>query len=179
MFRRAGIPVIDADLVSRKVSAPGGRAYSSIVLEFGDGILLSDGCIDRKKLGGIVFSDPARRKRLEALTHPAILEAVREYLEKLSENGCGAAMVEAALIHESGVEEMFDAIVLVRCGEETQIARVMERDKISRGQALARMEAQMNADLLAPGADHVIDNSGSIDDTRAQVERIARILLGR
>ena len=178
MFRRAGIPVIDADLVSRKVSAPGGRAYSSIVLEFGDGILLADGHIDRKKLGGIVFSDPARRKRLEALTHPAILETVRKYLGKLSESGCSAAMVEASLIHESGVKEMFDAIVLVRCNEETQIWRVMDRDKISRDEALSRIGAQMNANLKAFAADHVIDNSGSIEDTRAQVESIAQILRG-
>ena len=177
MFRRAGIPVIDADRISQKVMAPGGRAYSSIVFEFGSGILLTDGRIDRKRLGEIAFADPARRKRLEAITHPAILEAAREYLEKLSKKGRRAAMIEAALIHETGMKETFEAVICVRCDEETQLGLVMARDGISREEALSRFRAQMNAELKALGSDYVIDNSGNIDATRAQAERIARILL--
>ena len=177
MFRRAGIPVIDADLISRKVMAPGGRAYTDIVLEFGAGILLPDGRIDRKKLGEIVFADPARRKRLEAITHPAILEATTEYLKKLSEKGCRAAMIEAALIHEAGMKKAFEAIVYVRCDEETQLGRVMARDVVSRDEALSRIRAQMNAELKALESDYIIDNSGNLDETRAQAEQTAQILL--
>ena len=177
MFRRAGIPVIDADRISQKVTAPGERAYSSIVLEFGSGILLPDGRIDRKKLGSIVFADPSRRKRLEAITHPAILEAANEYLEKLSEKGRRVAIIEAALIHEAGIKETFEAVVCVKCDEETQLQRVMARDGISRDEALSRFRTQMNAELKALSSDHIIDNSGSLDETRAQVEQITRIML--
>lgn len=176
MFRRAGIPVIDADLVSKKVMAPGERAYSNIVLELGSGILLPNGRIDRKKLGEIVFANPARRKRLEAATHPAILEIIEEYLEKLSKKGCRAAMIEAALIHETGIKEIFEKVICVRCDEETQLRRVMARDSISREEALSRFKTQMDAKLKALESDHVIDNSGNLDETRAQVERIAKNL---
>jgi len=179
MFRRAGIPVIDADRISQKVTAPGGRAYPGIVFEFGSGILLPDGRIDRKKLGEIVFADPARRKRLEDITHPVILEATKEYLEKLSEKGCRAAMIEAALIHEIGIKDTFEAVICVRCDQETQLQRVTSRDGISREEALSRFRTQMNTELKALWSDHVIDNSGSIDETRTQVERIVQILFSR
>jgi len=178
MFRRAGIPVLDADRISRDVLAPDGRAFRDVVSEFGDDILLPDGRIDRKKLAGIVFADPALRARLEALTHPAILDAMKESLDRLSGEGHRAAMVEAALIHESGAGGLFEAIISVRCDEETQLRRVMERDGLSREEAQSRLRAQMDAERKAIRSDHVIDNSGSPEETRAQVERVARILLG-
>jgi len=173
MFRRAGIPVIDADRISKKVMVPGECAYSRIVLEFGSGILLPDGRIDRKKLGEIVFADPSRRKRLEAITHPAILEVIKEYLEKLSRKGRRVAMVEAALIHETGMKDFFEAVICVRCDEETQLRRVMARDGISRSEALSRFRTQMNAEFKALESDHIIDNSRGLDETRAQVEQLA------
>jgi dephospho-CoA kinase len=178
MFRRAGIPAIDADRISRDVLAPGGRAYADVVREFGRDVLHPDGSVDRKRLGAIVFSDPARRALLESLTHPAILEAMKEALAALSREGHGAAVVEAALIHESRVKGLFDAVVSVRCDEETQIRRAMARDGISREEALARLRAQMDADGKAQRSDHVIDNSGSLEETWAQVERVAAILRG-
>ena len=176
MFRQAGIPVIDADRISQKVMAPGERAYSHIVFEFGSVILLPDGHIDRKKLGEIVFADPARRKRLEAVTHPAILEVIKEYLEKLSKKGRRAAMIEAALIHETGIKEIFEAVICVRCDEETQLQRAMTRDGISREEALSRLRTQLDAKLKALRSDHVINNSGNLDETRIQVELIAKKL---
>ncbi|MCL2102907.1 MAG: dephospho-CoA kinase, partial [Syntrophorhabdaceae bacterium] len=176
-FRKAGIPVIDADLISKKVMVPGGSAYSRIALEFGPEILLPDGRIDRKKLGGIVFADPERRRRLEAITHPAIIDAINEYLEKLSKKSRGVAMIEATLIHEAGLKETFEAVVCVRCDKETQLRRVTARDGVSLEKALSRMQAQMDAELKAAKSDHVIDNSGSLEETRAQVEQITRILL--
>jgi len=177
MFLRQGFPVLDADRISREVTSPGGRAYPSVVREFGRRILLPDGTLDRKKLAEIVFSDPSRRARLEAVTHPAILEAMKESLEELSREGYRAAVVEAALIHESGRKGLFDAVILVRCDEETQLRRVIARDGMPREQASLRLRAQMDAAGKAERSDHVIDNSGSLEETRAQVERLARILL--
>ncbi|MEW6720807.1 MAG: dephospho-CoA kinase [Thermodesulfobacteriota bacterium] len=178
MFRHAGIPVIDADRISREVTDPGGSAHSPVVREFGPGIVRPDGTIDRGKLADIVFADPARRARLEEITHPAILASMKETLEGLSRQGCRAVVVEAALIHESGGKGLFDAVISVRCGEEEQLRRAMARDGISREQALARIRAQMDAGDKAGRSDYVIDNSGGLEETRAQVERLALALLG-
>jgi len=178
MFRRAGIPVLDADRIAREVTAPGGRAHSSVVREFGREILLSDGSIDRRKLADIVFSDPSRRARLEALTHPAILEAMKESLDGLSREGHRAAVVEASLIHETGGKGLFEAVVSVRCDEETQLRRLMARGGISMEQALSRLRAQMDAEKKADRSDHGIDNSGTPEETQAQVERLVQVLLG-
>lgn len=179
MFRRAGIPVIDADRLSREATEPGGPAHAAVVREFGPGILRPDGSVDRGKLADIVFADPARRARLEEITHPAILAAMKEALGSLAGRGFPAAIVEAALIHEAGGKGLFEAVISVRCGEEEQLRRAMARDGISRERAMARIRAQMDAGAKAGRSDHVIDNSGGLGETRAQVERLARILLGR
>src|SRR5512140_906809 len=87
MLREAGIPVLDADGISREVTAPGGRAYDAVVREFGRGIVRDDGSIDRKRLGEIFFADPRRRSRLEAITHPAILESMKEAIAGIERDG--------------------------------------------------------------------------------------------
>jgi len=178
MLREAGIPVLDADRISREVTAPGGRAYDEVVQAFGRGIVQQDGTIDRKRLGEIVFSDPALRSRLERVTHPAILDAIREALADLAREGNRTAVVEATLIHESGRKGLFEAVISVTCDRETQLSRLTARDGMSREQAEARLRAQMDAERKAGASDYVIDNSGEIGSTRRQVERLARILQG-
>ena len=178
MLREAGIPVLDADRISREVTAPGGRAYDAVVREFGRGIVRDDGSIDRKRLGEIVFADPRRRSRLEAITHPAILEAMKEAIAGIEREGHRAAVVEATLIHESGRKGLFEAVVSVTCDRETAISRLASRDGMPRGQAEARLRAQMDAGRKAGASDYVIDNSGEIEATRRQVDRLARALLG-
>lgn len=174
MLREAGIPVLDADRISREVTAPGGRAYDAVVRAFGRSIVRDDGSIDRKRLGEIVFADPAPRARLEAITHPAILEGMDEALAALARKGHRAAVVEAALIHESGRKGLVEAVITVACDRETAISRLAARDGMSRAQAVARLRAQMDADRKAGVSDHVIDNSGDLETTRRQVERLAR-----
>jgi dephospho-CoA kinase len=178
MLREAGIPVLDADRISREVTAPGGRAYDAVIHAFGRGIVRDDGSIDRKRLGEIVFSDPASRERLERITHPAILEAMKEAIAGIERDGHRAAVVEATLIHESGRKGLFEAVISVTCDRETAICRLAARDGMSRGQVEARLRAQMDADRKAGASDYVIDNSASPEGTRRQVERIVRILLG-
>lgn len=178
MLREAGIPVLDTDRISREVTAPGGRAYAAVVQAFGRGIVRADGSIDRKRLGDIVFSDPGSRERLEKITHPAILEAMKEAIAGLDRVGHRAAVVEATLIHESGRKGLFDAVISVTCDRETALSRVAARDGMPRGQAEARLRAQMNADRKAEASDYLIDNSGDIDSTRRQVAALAGVLLG-
>jgi dephospho-CoA kinase len=178
MLREAGIPVLDADRISREVTAPGGRAYDAVVRAFGREIVRDDGSIDRVRLGEIVFSDPERRSQLEAITHPAILEAMKEALAGIEREGHRAAVVEATLIHETGRKGLFEAVISVTCDRETAISRLAARDGMGRNQAEARLRAQMDADRKAGASEYVIDNSGSVDETRRQVEKIARTLIG-
>jgi dephospho-CoA kinase len=179
MLREEGIPVLDADRISRVVTAPGGRAYDAVVQAFGRGILRDDGSIDRKRLGEIVFSDPLSRDRLERITHPAILEVMKEAIAGIEREGHRAAVVEATLIHESGRKGLFEAVISVTCERETALSRLAARDGMSRSQAEARLRAQMDADRKAGASDYVIDNSGDIESTRRQVKRLARTLLDR
>ena len=178
MLREEGIPVLDADRISKAVTAPGGRAYDAVVQAFGRGIVRDDGSIDRKRLGEIVFADPALRGRLEAITHPAILEAMKEDLAELGRKGHRTAVVEATLIHESGRKGLFEAVISVTCGLETAISRLAARDGMSRSQVEARLRAQMDADRKADASDYVIDNSGGIESTRRQVTALAGVLPG-
>jgi len=179
MLREAGIPVLDADRISREVTAPGGRAYDAVVETFGRGILRDDGSIDRKRLGEIVFADPRLRERLEAITHPAIFEAMKEAITGFEREGHRVVVVEATLIHESGKKGLFEAVISVTCDRETAISRLVARDGMTRGQAEARLRAQMDADRKAGASDYVIDNSGSLDETRRQAVALARVLLGK
>ena len=176
MLREAGIPVLDADRISKEVTAPGGRAYDAVVQAFGRGIVRDDGSIDRKRLGEIVFSDPASRERLERITHPAILEAMKDALAGLAREGHRAAVVEATLIHESGRKGLFEAVISVTCNRETAISRLAARDGMSREQAEARLRTQMDSDRKAGASDYVIDNSGGIESTRRQVVALAGVL---
>jgi dephospho-CoA kinase len=179
MLREEGIPVLDADRISKVVTAPGGRAYDAVLQAFGRGILRDDGSIDRKRLGEIVFSDPRSRDRLERITHPAILEVMKEAIAGIEREGHRAAVVEATLIHESGRKGLFEAVISVTCERETALSRLAARDGMSRSQAEARLRAQMDADRKAGASDYVIDNSGDIESTRRQVKRLARTLLDR
>ena len=178
MLREAGIPVLDADRISREVTVPGGRAYDDVVQAFGRGIVRGDGSIDRKRLGEIVFSDPGLREQLERITHPAILETMKEAIAGFDREGHRVAVVEAALIHESGRKGLFEAVISVTCGRETALSRLTARGGMSRSQAEARLLAQMDGDRKAGASDYVIDNSGDIESTRRQVVALAKVLLG-
>jgi dephospho-CoA kinase len=177
MLREEGIPVLDADRISREVTAPGGRAYDAVVQAFGRGIVRDDGSIDRKRLGEIVFADPHLRARLEAITHPAILEAMKEAIAGIEREGHRVAVVEATLIHESGRKGLIEAVISVTCDREMAICRLAARDGMSRSQAEARLRAQMDAERKADASDYVIENSGAIESTRRQVVALAEVLL--
>ena len=179
LLREAGIPVLDADRISKEVTVPGGRAYDAVVQAFGRGIVRDDGSIDRKRLAEIVFSDPASRERLERITHPAIFGAMKEAIAGIEREGHRAAVVEATLIHESGRKGLFEEVISVTCERETAISRLAARDGMSRSQAEARLRAQMDAGRKAGASDYVIDNSGDIESTRRQVVALAGVLLGK
>jgi dephospho-CoA kinase len=182
LFQEENIPVVDADRISRDVTSPGKPAYIDIVRKFGEQVLLPDGRIDRKKLGAIVFADPGKRSELEAITHPHIEEGIRNAILTLASEGHEIAIVEAALILEKGRQGMVQAVIGVRCGRRLQVERLMSRDGIAREEALRIVSAQMDPEEKVKASDYVIDNSGDLAETRAQVRAIVsklRRLSGR
>jgi dephospho-CoA kinase len=168
MLERLGASVIDADAVAHRLMAPGTEVHRSAVEQFGRGVTGPDGAIERAKLAEIVFNDPAALQRLEKIVHPAVIAEV----DRLIEQAPGEiVVVEAIKLIEAGMHRRFDALWVVTCPEEQQLARLMSTRELSRQAALARMEAQPPAARKLALADVVIDNGGSLQETQAQVER--------
>jgi dephospho-CoA kinase len=178
MFAHQGARVIDADLLSREVVMPGQPAYARILEEFGSHLVLEDGSLDRKALGAIVFADPARRKRLEEITHPAVGARQQRILSVLDEEGFeGIVLWDAALLFETGGVSKMDKVVVVFADPDTEHRRLMTRDGLSEADALARIASQMPIAEKAKRADYVIDNSGTREETERQVRAVNGALL--
>jgi dephospho-CoA kinase len=166
-----GVPVVDADALAREVVAPGGPAHGDVAAAWPEAIA-PDGTVDRKQLAAIIFGDPAARARLEAITHPRIAAAADARLAALAGEGYRLALYEATLLVESGRWSDFDGLVVVTASTETQIARTMARDGLSRAQAEARVRAQLPTEEKVRVATDVIDNDGARAATEAQVEAL-------
>ena len=175
LFAARGVPVMDADVLARDVVAPGQPAAADIAAAWPDAIA-ANGRVDRKRLGAIVFSDPAARARLEAITHPRIQELSRARAAALSAAGHTFALYEASLLVESGRWRELDGLIVVTASPATQIARVVRRDGVSEDQAHARLRAQLPQDDKVRVATHVIDNDGDLAATEAQVDRVLAAL---
>lgn len=179
MFAHLGARVLDADLLAREVVMPGQPAYLKIVEEFGQGVVQDDGTLDRKALGAIVFAEPARRKRLEEITHPAIAARQQRILSVLDEEAFeGIVIWDVALLFETGGVARMDRVVVVATDPETELARLMSRDGIAEADARARIASQMPVAEKAKRAHYVIDNSGDRVHTERQVKVVYEALLG-
>jgi dephospho-CoA kinase len=173
IFKELGAKIIDADRIAREVVEPGERAWQEIVEEFGRDILQSDGSIDRKKLGGIVFNDDEKREQLNRITHPRIMTKIIEVIDKYKKENVKLVIIEAALIVErGGLLSLIDGLIVVSTDEETQIKRIMTRDRLQRDEALSRIKSQMPMPEKTKHATYIIDNSGSLRETRKQVKEI-------
>ena len=173
MLEELGAPIIDFDVLSREVVEPGKPAYSDIVTFFGEQVLSEDKTLDREKLREIVFRDMEKRKKLESFTHPRIGEAYNEQVEKLSqEKDQIIIQVVIPLLIETHMQAMFDHLLMVYAPEEVQLKRIMVRDNISEELAMKIIRSQMSAEEKKGYCDLIVDNSGSLADTRKQVEEI-------
>ena len=169
-LRELGYFVADADAISRSLTAPGGRALPLLREAFGDGIF--DGAVlNRRRLGSIVFGDERKREQLNAILHPLIIRAVQAELEA---NDAPDTLVfgDVPLLYESGMAHMFDRILVVSAPRETQIARLLARDGLSREDAERRIDAQMPLAQKCALADAVINTDGPMENTRAQVRAL-------
>ena len=173
ILRELGCRVLEADKIAHQMIAPDGAAYAEVVKEFGRDILTPEGLVDRQKLGAIVFADPNRLARLNAIVHPPVLEEQIHQLAAIEQADAHAiAVVEAALLIEAGFDRKLDCLVVTWCTPEQQLARLTASGK-GRGltveQATQRIAAQMPSEEKRKRADEVIDCSGTLEHTRAQV----------
>lgn len=177
-LRRRGVPVIDADALAREVVAPGTDGLAEIARAFGPEVIAADGSLDRKALAAIVFADPAKRKRLEAITHPRIAALGARRAEELAAAGHDLACYEAALLVENGLADAFRPLVVVVAPEDAQIARIRSRDGATEEEARARIRAQLSNAEKARAADFVVENAGSLAELASTVDEVLREIRG-
>lgn len=171
VLRELGARVVDADQVAREVLAPGSPVLGKVVERFGPRILRADSSLDRNRLADIVFGDPQALADLNAITHPPIVEMIRQRIEEARNEGVQVLVVDAPLLLEAGMEGMVDEVWVVTCTREQQIERLCRRTGLSPREAEARMRAQMPLEEKMRRADRVIPNEGSLAQLRAEVER--------
>jgi dephospho-CoA kinase len=175
MLVESGAALVDADRIAREIVEPGQPSLAQIVERFGQAVLHEDGTLNRKKLGEIVFADEAKRKALEAITHPAIRAVMRERMDKLQrEAPKRLVVVDVPLLYESGLQSLFEEVMVVYVPRSLQLERLMKRDGLSKADAERRLNAQMDIEEKKRLADIVIDNSGSLEDTALQLERFRK-----
>jgi dephospho-CoA kinase len=177
MFEELGCRVIDADRITRQLFEPGNPVNKAVVEAFGRAVVASDGSIDRRVLGEIVFENQELREKLNSLVHPAIIRRQAEFLAEVAEeNPRAIGIVEAALMIEAGTYKNYDKLIVVVCSPETQRRRLRERSGLTPEQIDSRISSQMSMEEKTRFADFVIDNSGEIIATRQQVEAVHREL---
>jgi len=173
MLREHGFAVLEADKISHGLIEPGGAAYEEVIARFGREIVHADGTINRGRLGAMVFDDPEELKQLNGMLHPRVeAELVRSLAELEISGSVAVAFVEAALIFEAGLDKKLDGVVVAWCLPEQQLARLMERG-MSEAEARQRIGAQMPVQEKLVLAAQKIDCSGSIEETRSQVDALA------
>ncbi|QOY90513.1 dephospho-CoA kinase [Paludibaculum fermentans] len=168
-----GCRLLSADELGHQALLPGAPAYLQAVEAFGGGILDAHGRIDRRKLGAVVFGDPEKLELLNSFVHPAVIAAEEQWMKSVqAEDPLSIAVVEAAILIETGSYRRFDKLVLTVCTDEQQIARAIKRDGLTRQEVLDRLKRQMPLEEKRRYADYVIDTSGEKDGTLAQVGRL-------
>jgi len=178
VLKELGCYIHHADKIAHQLMKPEEQVWKAIVKRFGLKILNPDKTINRTKLGAIVYSDEKARSFLNKLIHPLVFEKKKEIIQKLSkENQYKIFISEAALTIEAGFTDFFDKIILVYCKNNIQIKRLMERDNITKNEALKKIKSQLSPEKKLSYADYIIDTCGSIQSTVEQTEQVYRNLL--
>src|SRR5262245_37804520 len=170
-LERLGVPTIDADVVARDVVAPGTPALAAILARFGPGVLDEHHALDRRKLGSIVFADEAARRDLERIVHPAVKVAINAWLDSV-QDAHNVAVAVTPLLHETGRERDFDAVITTACSSEEQLRRVMTRDSLNEIQAKQRIAAQLSTEEKVRRANYAIWTDGTHEETKRQVAEV-------
>ncbi len=171
-FRQSGLPVIDADQISRKVVEPGSSTLEQIVDKFGKEVLLKDGALNRALVRRIVFDSPEKLKQLNEIIHPVVIAEAQMRLNKLKASGEQLVILEVPLLFETGYQTRVNQTILVYATQIQQIQRITKRDGCGEEQAKKIISAQMPIEEKKKLANYIIDNSGSIEETKRQVKEL-------
>jgi len=167
-----GYRVINADVVARRVVEKGSKCILDLALEFGIDIVLPDGTLNRRKVGDMVFSDRMKRKKLNEITFPYIQEEIFLEVERLMADGVDIIFLDAPTLIESGTHNRCDIVVSILAPAGVRLGRIMERDNLTKEQALARISAQHGDEFYISKSDYVIQNEGDLAKLRSQLEVI-------
>lgn len=179
MLARRGAAVIEADRLGHQAYAPGTEGWRAVVEAFGPEIVGPDNTVDRARLGTLVFSDPEKLRRLNAIVHPIIRRLITEQLQKYRNAGARVVVIEAALLFEAGWDDLVDEVWVTQAPPEVAAARYAERTGLPEEEVRRRMAAQLDAAEKIRRADRVVDTSGSLADVERQVDRLWNELTAR
>ena len=174
-----GALVLDADVESRAVTAENGEALNPILDAFGEGVFTPDGILDRRALAEVIFSDESQRRVLEGIIHPMVQHRIVQKIRQAGEDGVPFLFLSVPLLFETGMDALCDETWCLSLDEDKQIERVMERDNLSRAEALARIKSQMPLEEKERRATVVIRTNRSMDATRAELNSLLRDLVKR
>lgn len=176
-FRRRGVPCLDADGLAHGAMAAGTETTRAIAARFGSEVLDGEGAVDRRKLAPQIFGEAAARRDLEAIVHPAVYRAIAAALRAFERMGADPfAVVDVPLLYETGRAVDFDRVIVTACAPDTQIRRLMERDRLSEVAARQRTAAQLLTSEKIAKADYVIQTDGLVEDTDRQIADVYRRL---
>lgn len=176
LLRQAGVPIVDADQVTRQVQRPGSPALDKLAAAFGNQIIQSDGNLDRAQLGKRVFADAAARQELNQIMQPLIRDAIWQAVDTLKKQNVPNVILDLPLLYEQHYDEDCDLVVVVTVSPETELRRLMARNHYSAAEAKERIAAQMPLSQKVARADVVIDNDASLEQTRRQVAQLVEHL---
>lgn len=172
MLKQKGYPIVDADEISKFVVEPGSPVLDEIAEVFGADILLPDGSLNREKLGSLIFHDEEKRKILNGIIHPAVRAEMLRQKEEWLEKGANTVVMDIPLLFESKLQSYVDKIVVVAASHPIQKDRLIARNGYSADEADARIRSQLPIEEKIKGADAVIDNDGTIEETEHQLNEI-------
>ena len=171
-LQQLGAKIVDTDAISRCTTRKGGRGYAAVRAHFGDGILDSQGEIDRRRLGALVFGNEEQRRALNALIHPIVIEESIRRIEDCRSKGVRVCVLDVPLLFETGMDRLCDETWLVYVPRQEQIRRIAERDGLDAAAAAARIDSQMPLEEKMRKADRHIDTSGTIEQTQARLRQL-------
>jgi dephospho-CoA kinase len=173
MFKELGAKLIDADEIAHKIIRPGTIAWKKAIASFGRCILLPQGIIDRKKLGSIVFKDKSSLDKLCRIIHPIVIEEIEKKVNQIKiDTPDSLVVIDAPLLIEAGLVDRIGVLIVVKANRETQIKRSINRTRLSRNQILQRIRMQMSLKDKEEKADYIIDNNGTLAQTKKRVKKI-------
>jgi len=172
ILKRQGAAIINADVLAREVVEPGHQAWTEIVNTFGIAVLQPDRTLDRQKLRAIIFDDAAARKKIESIIHPQVRALAEQRIREHAAAGYAVIVYEVPLLFEGNLQEWLRPVILVACDVDTQRNRLQSRDNLSAAQAQKHIDAQMSLEAKRRLADYVIENNGSLEDLKRQVQAV-------